>query len=141
MDNFRPVIKRLFTIAILMGSLLAVMPVRAQAIINNRDCTADQMTCQAKVRDTTAQMNMMPDGKNFRRVVIFSEDMKRDKEDFLIMVGGLMMIINPHSTADERGDLMMSLLSNGRKTVRWSGFAWQLGYSDTDAIRLVAERL
>jgi hypothetical protein len=140
MNNFRADINPL-AIAILLGSLLTVMPARAQAIINTRDCTADHMTCHTKVRDTTVQMEMMPDGKNFRRVVIFSEDMKRDKDDFLLMGGGLMMIINPQSTADERGDLMMSLLSNGRKTVRWSGFAWQLGYSDTEAIRLVAERL
>jgi opacity protein-like surface antigen len=107
-----------------------------------KTCTADGLTCTLKLRGVTEQYDLMPDGKNLHRVIIFSPDMKRDGSDFSLMVGGLMIVINPSSTADERGELMMKILSSGggKNISRW-GFAWQLGQGQDDAIRVIAERL
>lgn len=82
------------------------------------------------------------DDRTLRRAIVFSDDMKRDAQDFPIAVGSLMLSINPHSTADERGDLLNSLLVTSKSStpIRWSGYLWQLSYSRGDAIRVIAER-
>ena len=81
--------------------------------------------------------------RKLTRAVVFSDDMKRDAQDFTIAAGFLMLTINPQSSADERGNLFKTLLVTGKNSgtpPKWSGYTWQLAYSNSDAIRIVVER-
>ena len=113
---------------------LFVFSAKGQQIVTVPDC---ERSCDAAFHNVTVHLDKNKGGGT-QRIIIFAPNLKHDKIDFMLATGAVMMSYFPSVTGDERGEMLMKVVTHPGERVSGWGLVWQFAVSG-GAVRLIAE--